>query len=50
MIKLFILIFGLFFWTCEDETKELIIDDKGNAQFSSHTEKFGKAIAIYVIE
>ncbi len=26
------------------------IDDKGNAQFSSHTEKFGKAIAIYVIE
>ena len=26
------------------------IDDKGNAQSSSHTEKFGKAIAIYVIQ
>tara|TARA_B100000586_G_scaffold267734_1_gene242958 strand:+ start:8 stop:973 length:966 start_codon:yes stop_codon:yes gene_type:complete len=25
--KLFILIFGLFFWSCEDESKELIIDD-----------------------
>ena len=27
VIKLILLIFGLFFWSCEDETKEIIIDD-----------------------
>jgi hypothetical protein len=43
VIKLFILIFGLFFWTCEDETKEFIIDDLWGQEINNPPEYYKAA-------